>query len=113
MISFFCFDRLPTGQRAAMGTPEAAQKSLQTWLVWIRELEAKGHLKNPGQPLEPTGKVVRKDKMITHGPVRRGEGSRARFHDREARATSTRHRSWPTAARWCLAAATWRSGPFA
>ena len=42
-----------------MGTPEARRQSMQTWLAWIRELEAKGHLKNPGQPLEPTGKVVR------------------------------------------------------
>jgi hypothetical protein len=64
----FLFRSTPEGQRAAMGTPEAAQKSLQTWLAWIRELEAKGHLKNPGQPLEPSGKVVRKDKMITDGP---------------------------------------------
>jgi hypothetical protein len=64
----FLFRSTPEGQRAAMGTPEAAQKSLQTWLAWIRELEAKGHLKNPGQPLEMTGKVVRKDNMITDGP---------------------------------------------
>ena len=64
----FLFRSTLEGQRAAMGTPEAAQKSLQTWLAWIRELEAKGHLKSPGQPLEPAGKVVRKDKMITDGP---------------------------------------------
>jgi hypothetical protein len=64
----FLFRSTPEGQRAAMGTPEAAQKSLQTWLAWIRELEAKGHLKSPGQPLEMSGKVVRKDKMITDGP---------------------------------------------
>ena len=64
----FLFRATLEGSRAAMGTPEAAQKSLQTWLAWIRELEAKGHMKSPGQPLEPTGKVVRKDKMITDGP---------------------------------------------
>jgi hypothetical protein len=64
----FLFRSTAEGQRAAMGTPEAAQKSLQTWLAWIRELEAKGHLKSPGQPLEMGGKVVRKDKMITDGP---------------------------------------------
>ena len=56
-------------QREAMGTPERAQKSLQSWLAWIRELEANGHLKNRGQPLEPTGKVVRgKKKVVTDGP---------------------------------------------
>ena len=48
-------------QREAMGTAERAQKSMQVWLSWIRELEAKGHLKDPGQPLSPEGKVV-------HGP---------------------------------------------
>ena len=46
-------------QREAMGTPERAQKSMQKWLSWLRELEQKGHLKNPGQPLSLEGKVVR------------------------------------------------------
>ena len=46
-----------TAERA-MGTPENAQRSLQSWLVWLRELEARGSLKNPGQPLERTGVVV-------------------------------------------------------
>jgi hypothetical protein len=54
---------------AALGTPEMAQKSLQSWLAWIRDLEAKGHLKSPGQPLEPSGKVVRGPKpVVTDGP---------------------------------------------
>jgi hypothetical protein len=57
------------GRREAMGTPELAQRSLQAWLAWIRELEAKGHLKNPGQPLEPEGRVVRgPEKVVTDGP---------------------------------------------
>jgi hypothetical protein len=52
-----------------MGTPERAQQSMQAWLSWIRELEANGHLKDPGQPLEGTGKVVRgKKKVVTDGP---------------------------------------------
>jgi hypothetical protein len=56
-------------QREAMGTPERAQQSMQAWLAWIRELEANGHLKNPGQPLEPAGKVVRgKKRIVTDGP---------------------------------------------
>jgi hypothetical protein len=55
--------------REAMGTPERAQRSLEAWLVWIRELEAKGHLRNPGQPLGREGKVVRgKNKVVTDGP---------------------------------------------
>jgi hypothetical protein len=55
------------GQRAAMGTPERAQRSLETWLTWIHRLEAQGHLKKRGQPLEPDGKVVRKG-SVTDGP---------------------------------------------
>ena len=56
-------------QRQAMGTPEHAQKSMESWLRWIRDLEARGHLKNPGQPLERTGKVVRGNKRdVTDGP---------------------------------------------
>jgi hypothetical protein len=52
------------GQRAAMGTPERAQRSLETWLAWIRHLEARGHLTKRGQPLDPAGKVVRKGSVI-------------------------------------------------
>jgi hypothetical protein len=55
--------------RQAMGTPERAQKSMQAWLTWIRDLEARGHLRNPGQPLERAGQVVRgKDRVVTDGP---------------------------------------------
>jgi hypothetical protein len=55
--------------REAMGTPERAQKSLQAWMIWIQELQAKGQLKNPGIPLERTGKTVRgKQLTVTDGP---------------------------------------------
>jgi hypothetical protein len=55
--------------REHMGTPERAQQSMQRWLAWMRELETKGHLKERGQPLERTGKVVRrKGKVVTDGP---------------------------------------------
>ncbi len=50
-----------------MGTPELAQQSMQAWLAWVRELETRGHLKNPGQPLERAGKVVRA-KNVVDGP---------------------------------------------
>ena len=56
-------------QREAMGTPEHAQRSMRVWIAWMGELEAKGHLKNPGQPLESKGKVVRgRQKAVTDGP---------------------------------------------
>jgi hypothetical protein len=57
------------GRRGALGTPERAQRSLQAWMAWIGDLEAKGHLKDRGQPIEPSGKVVRgKQKAVTDGP---------------------------------------------
>ena len=55
------------GQRAAMGTPESAQQSLKTWLEWIAGLEATGRLKDRGQPLGMSGKVVT-NKTVTDGP---------------------------------------------
>ena len=55
--------------QAAMGTPERAQKSLQAWMAWIQQLEAKGQLKNGGLPLERTGKTVRgKQLTVSDGP---------------------------------------------
>jgi hypothetical protein len=65
----YLFRSTEEGRREAMGTPERAQRSLQTWLAWIRELEAAGHLKHPGQPLDSTGRVVRgKARDVTDGP---------------------------------------------
>lgn len=56
-------------QRQAMGTPEQAQRSMQSFLEWMRGLEAGGHLKSPGEPLAPTGKVVSgKGSVVTDGP---------------------------------------------
>lgn len=65
----FLFRSTEAGAGAAMGTPEAAQRSLQTWLAWIHELEAHGHLKERGHPMDRSGRVVRgKDKLVTDGP---------------------------------------------
>ena len=54
--------------REAMGTPARAQESLQAWMDWVRELEANGHLQDPGQPLDGTGKVVQRADAVTDGP---------------------------------------------
>src|SRR5690348_14320375 len=51
-----------------MDTAELAQRSMLAWVAWIRDLEAKGSLKNPGQPLERSGKVVRAKGNVTDGP---------------------------------------------
>ena len=59
----------PASAQAAFASPEMAQQSMQRWLAWIRELEAQGHLKDAGQPLEPAGMMVAgKTKTITDGP---------------------------------------------
>lgn len=55
-------------RRAAMGTPEAAQQGMQRWMKWLADLEARGHLKDRGQPLEEGGKVVRGHQAVTDGP---------------------------------------------
>lgn len=55
-------------QREAM-RPERAQQSLQAMMAWFKDLEKEGHLKNPGLPLEPTGRVVSgRGGVITDGP---------------------------------------------
>ena len=66
----FLFRTNSVDRQAAMGTPEQAQRSMQKWMEWIRDLETNGHLKNRGQPLDVSGSsVVRGPKpVITDGP---------------------------------------------
>jgi hypothetical protein len=50
-------------------SPEQMQQQMQKWGVWLKELGEKGFLKNPGQPLERAGKIVKgKQKTVTDGP---------------------------------------------
>jgi hypothetical protein len=50
-------------------SPEQSQQMMQKWMTWLKELGAKGHIKDQGQPLERTGKTVSgKHKTITDGP---------------------------------------------
>ena len=50
-------------------TPAAMQQEMQRWMTWLKELGEKGHVKNPGHPLDRTGKVVSgKAKSVTDGP---------------------------------------------
>lgn len=51
------------------GSPQEMQQVMQKWMTWMKDLGAKGYIKDTGHPLERTGKVVRgKDKSITDGP---------------------------------------------
>jgi hypothetical protein len=55
------------GQRPT--TPEQGQQQMQKWMTWMKELGDHGHIKNPGHPLEPTGKIVKgHNKTVTDGP---------------------------------------------
>jgi hypothetical protein len=55
--------------RKTSGSPEEMQKHLEKWVAWFKDLSAKGYIKDPGHPLEVTGKVVKtKEKVIHDGP---------------------------------------------
>jgi hypothetical protein len=55
--------------RDRTASPEQMQKTMAKWVAWFKELQAKGHLKDPGHPLEDAGKVVRgKQKIVNDGP---------------------------------------------
>src|SRR5215471_13845390 len=50
-------------------SPERAQQMMQKWMTWLKQLGEKGHIKDQGQPLERTGKLVKgKQKTVTDGP---------------------------------------------
>ncbi|HUQ07851.1 MAG TPA: YciI family protein [Kofleriaceae bacterium] len=63
----FLFRSTPQSAHDVMDVPERARESLQAWFTWIRDLERRGHLKHPGQPLARTGRVVR-GAEVTDGP---------------------------------------------
>jgi len=55
--------------RKTSWSPEELQKHYETWVAWFKELNAKGHIKDPGHPLENVGKVVQgKQKVVNDGP---------------------------------------------
>ena len=50
-------------------SPQDTQQIMQKWMKWFEELNKKGHVKDRGQPLDATGKVVRgRNKAVTDGP---------------------------------------------
>ena len=55
------------GQRET--SPERMQQEMQKWMDWLKDLGARGHLKDQGQPLERAGKFVKgRQKAVTDGP---------------------------------------------
>ena len=50
-------------------SPEQAQQEMQRWMTWLKDLTDKGHIKDPGHPLERTGKLVAGTaRTVTDGP---------------------------------------------
>jgi len=63
------FVYLYRGGERMPGSPEQAQQQMQKWMGLLKELADKGHVKDPGHPLERVGKLVRgKEKAVTDGP---------------------------------------------
>jgi hypothetical protein len=56
------------GERPS-ASPEQMQQEMQRWMTWLKELTDRGHVKDPGHPLEHTGKLVKgRQRTITDGP---------------------------------------------
>ena len=50
-------------------SPEEAQQAMQRWMTWLKDLTDKGHITDPGHPLERNGKLVKgRHRTITDGP---------------------------------------------
>ena len=54
------------GQRGR--TPEQSEAIMQKWLAWMKDLTASGNLKDPGQPLDAEGRLVKENGTVTDGP---------------------------------------------
>jgi len=66
-MSEFVF--LYRGGERPTGSPEQMQQQMQKWMGWMKELTEKGHIKDPGHPLDRTGKLVTgRPSAITDGP---------------------------------------------
>jgi hypothetical protein len=68
MAKFMYLFRSNLGAYRSM-SPEQMQQTMKKWMDWKDALEKNGHLKQLGERLDGTGKVVRgKAKAITDGP---------------------------------------------
>ncbi|HEX9272269.1 MAG TPA: YciI family protein [Candidatus Binatia bacterium] len=63
----YLFRSNPTAYQSL--SPEQMQQTLKKWMDWKDTLEKSGHIKQFGERLDGTGKVVRgKSKTVTDGP---------------------------------------------
>jgi hypothetical protein len=69
MSDFLLLYRLPADSADLPSSPQRLQERLERWRVWFGELEAKGHLKALGHPLEMGGAVLKDGGATVHdGP---------------------------------------------
>jgi hypothetical protein len=61
----FLFRNEPMAHRAV--SPEQMQQMMKKWMDWKDGLEQNGHIKQGGERLDPSGKVVRAG-AVTDGP---------------------------------------------
>ena len=55
--------------RDTSASAEQMQKTMEMWFAWFKQLESDGALKQMGNPLEHTGKVVNSNqKVVVDGP---------------------------------------------
>jgi len=63
----YLFRSNPTAYQSM--SPEQMQQTMKKWMDWKDTLEKNGHIKQLGERLDGTGKVVRgKTKAVTDGP---------------------------------------------
>jgi len=55
--------------RERSASPQELQKNMEKWVAWFKELDTNGRMKDPGNPLAASGKVVSgKRKIVSDGP---------------------------------------------
>jgi len=63
------FTFLFRGNNLSALSSEQLQKYTQKWLAWRKEIGEQGHIKEDGNPLEQTGRVIKgKEKIVHDGP---------------------------------------------
>jgi len=69
MANFMYLFRANPAEAYRSLSPEQMQQLTQKWMNWRETLEKKGHIKQLGERLDGSGKVVRgKAKAVTDGP---------------------------------------------
>jgi len=55
--------------RDRTASPDQMQKTMQKWVAWFKDMNAKGQIKDPGHPLGAEGKIVNgRQKTVHDGP---------------------------------------------